>query len=631
MGYVNKVIVFIVFLLLIPIYVNAANDFNLDASLNWINKTVNERNWDLNIDELTYSILALSSNRYDVQKGLDKLISRRSEDGSWNNRVYDTSLAIIALNQNGKDVSNSVNWLLQQQIKAQSQGTWLVEIRTEQSGSCSVALRDQNPITFQVNKSGVSCDIDGNGDGFGSWIDLERCGGFSLDKTEEVLINCNNLGNADIYLIYNLGNDYYILDEKFNTNSANLLLQNAYFGDFESTAYASWALKTIGRSDDISSISYLRSNARQGNVIDRAFLYILTNDKVYSGWLSKKQNNFTGSWDGNVFNTALSVLSLGKNSASGTKGVVWLKGEQNVNNNSGRYGSWNNDIKDTSFVVWSAFSDGIVSTPSNNTIFNNNTNFNFSSSGVCGNKIADPDEQCDARYASNGDLIEGDDRRCGPGEKCAKPGEINECTCVSLVPIQEKPCTTNNDCGSSRQYCDHDTLTCKDKECVDDEGCNIDEVCNLETFKCEVSGSREKCPKDGCELGYECVSDKCVGIKNFCTTNDDCSNGKECDTDINRCVEKKSGFPWWVITLVVLAIAGLVILYALKKRAPKKKNGPQSPFDKGQKPLMRPAFRTEPDNSSRKESVQRRDIYDERIESELDSSIRRAKELLGKK
>ena len=43
---------------------------------------------------------------------------------------------------------------------------------------------------------------------------------------------------------------------------------------------------------------------------------------------------------------------------------------------------------------------------------------------------------------------------------------------------------------------------------------------------------------------------------------------------------------------------------------------------------MRASFSTQ---QSRQEPVQRRDIYDERIESELDKSIRRAKELLGKK
>ena len=146
----SKIIVIIVFTLLTFNFVNAATGVNLEASLKWINKTVNDRNWELSIDELTYSILALNVNNYDVQKGIEELKSRKSGDGSFGNKVYDTSLAIIALNENKEDISSSVSWLLQQQIKAQSQGSWLIEIKTEQSGSCSVSLSDTDPVSFNI-------------------------------------------------------------------------------------------------------------------------------------------------------------------------------------------------------------------------------------------------------------------------------------------------------------------------------------------------------------------------------------------------------------------------------------------------------------------------------------------------
>ena len=625
----SKIIVIIVFTLLTFNFVNAAAEVNLEASLKWINKTAIDRNWELSIDELTYSILALSANNYNVQKGIEELKSRKSGDGSFGNKVYDTSLAIITLNENKEDVSSSVNWLLQQQIKAQSQGSWLIEIKTEQSGSCSVSLSDTDPVSFNIEENRVSCDSDGDGDGFGSWIDLERCAGFNLDRTEEVLVNCNNLGNADIYLIYNLDNDYYLIDEKFNTNQARLLLENAYFGDYESTAYASLALKMIGKSDNIYSLSYLRSNLRQNDILQRTFLYILTGDKVYSDWLSRKQNNLTGSWDGNVFNTAFSVMALGKNSAVGSKGAEWLRGEQNVNNGTSRYGSWNNDLRDTSFVIWSVFSEGSrVIIPNDNNYTSNYTNNNYTS-GVCGNYIRDPDEDCDARYASNGDFIEGDDIRCGLSEKCVKPGEQGECTCRGLGPITEEPCQSDEECTSSRQYCDQDTQTCKDKECTSDEDCDTpNEVCNLRTFECEIeTNGGEECTEE-CEEGFRCIDKECVEIPNYCTDNENCDKGEECDISINRCVPKEGKFPWWIITILVLAIAGIVILYALKKRSNKPKAAPANVFERGERPQMRPSFSTQ---QSRQEPVQRRDIYDERIESELDKSIRRAKELLGKK
>ena len=69
-----------------------------------------------------------------------------------------------------------------------------------------------------------------------------------------------------------------------------------------------------------------------------------------------------------------------------------------------------------------------------------------------------------------------------------------------------------------------------------------------------------------------------------------------------------------------------------KKEGKKKpaKTKPQIILDKGQKPMMRPAFRMEQTGPNQGQE-QRRDVYDERIESELDKSIKRAKELLGKK
>lgn len=625
MSFNIKRITIVISLLLLLEFSGAATDTNLDAGLKFINKSVNEQNWELTIDELTYAILALGSNGYAVGNGLDELKSRQSGDGSWNNRVYDTSLAIIALHENNQDINNAVNWLLSQQIKAESQGKWLIEIKTAQSGSCSVSSRDGNPVSFDVNETGASCDVDNNGDGFGNWIDLERCAGLTLDKREEIVVNCNNLGNADIYLIYNLGNNYYLLDEKFNTNFATLILQNAYFGDFESTAYASWALKIIGKEGNINSISYLRSNLRQNNVMDRAFLYILTNENVYSDWLIKRQNNFTGSWDANVFSTAFSVAALGERSQAGIKGISWLKNEQNLNNASNRYGSWSNGLRDTSFVIWSIFSEGGANIPSpsdgrNNTITNQTT-----SGWVCGNEIVDPDEDCDATYATNGELIKGEDDRCSAEERCVKPGEDDECKCRSISQIQNIPCTTDENCGS-KQFCDRDTLTCMDKECTRDDECDIGEECDLDNFECVKPIIDAGCTEE-CEDGYKCEGTRCIPIPNYCINNDECGDDEECDTSVNRCVPKSGGFPWWIITIIVLVVAGIVLFFAFKKKPTKTK--PQM-VDKGQKPIMRPAFRMDQTNANQ-EPVQRRDVYDERIESELDKSIRRAKDLLGKK
>ena len=627
----------LIFAVLIFLFVDsvfADNDFNLDASLKWINKTVLERDWSGSNDEISYTILALSANAYNVEEGINELTSKRSGDGSWNNDVYDTSLAILALHRNNKNVESSVNWLMQQQIKAQNQGRWLVQIRTDQLGSCGLSLSDSEPVSFNVNSTGASCDLDQNGDGWGSWIDLESCAGFNLDYYEEVLVNCNNLGNSDISLLYNTGNNYYIMDDKQNTNRATLIVQNAYFGDYDKTAYASWVLSEIGKQNQVYTTSYLRSNARRDNIVDRSILYMITNDKVYSDWLIRKQSNFTGSWDGNIFNTAFAILALGKNSPSGTKGIQWIKGEQNTNNRSSSFGSWNSDLRDTSFTVWSVFSSGsVINRPGNETRPFNETrpsNTTTPSSNICGNDIRETGEDCDARYSESGTKIRGDDDRCGPAERCRSPDQANECTCQSVLQ-EDKPCSSDTECDETEEFCDLDNNVCVKKECTTDSQCNPGEICNLELFTCEIEDdSQFECTiDDNCNPGEECLSNKCEAIEGWCDNDNDCDEGFECDTSVNRCFEKKSSFPWWIITIVVLAIAGGVLFFALKKRGSPKKFESKPVLDKREKPIMRPAFKM--DQYSSQNSTEKRDMYDERIESELDQSIKRAKELLGKK
>ena len=41
-------------------------------TLDWLNKTLVENDWNYNVDEISFGILALNSKNYDTKKGVDK-------------------------------------------------------------------------------------------------------------------------------------------------------------------------------------------------------------------------------------------------------------------------------------------------------------------------------------------------------------------------------------------------------------------------------------------------------------------------------------------------------------------------------------------------------------------------------
>ncbi|HLC56221.1 MAG TPA: hypothetical protein VJJ23_03220 [Candidatus Nanoarchaeia archaeon] len=618
----GKFVISILFMLIISIIgVNAQTE---DAGFQWLNKSVSDVNWKISTQAASWSILALGKNNYNVDSGVDVLLHRRNLNGGWNNNVKDSSLAILALEESDVDISKSVEWLLKKQQKANTDGSWLIQIKTENEGSCEVSVDEGDTKTFTVDNNKVSCDFDGNGDGYGNWIDLEGCGGFSLKAYSTVDVNCNNLGSADINLIYKNGNNYYLLQDKKSTNRFNFEIENSYFGDYESTLIATWMLNEIGEIQNVHTLSYLEGNIRDNFVLDRALLYGITKKDVYKNWVEAKQNNFTGSLDGNVYNTALVILNL-KGSNLADKATDWIKNEQNTREQSTNYGSWGGSVEDTAIVLYSAFTAG------GDIIIDDGVKGNVSlGNGVCGDSALDADEECDASYDSKGKKLQGDDRYCQVDERCVKSGDTNECSCkkVSLA-VNE---TRKEICDDSKDNDGNGKIDCLDS------GCRNDAACTSKTQQCnndKICDTGESCLCNDCRNDIRCKSPT-EGDQEICDDGEDNDGNGDIDCKDTTCKDdpicKKKGFPWWIVTIVVLVIAfGLIYYFVFSKRKPKEKK----PFEDILEKKHEGGFKMRPSiagHTPQKQQPQRFSSYrDEELEKELDKSLKKAREIITKK
>lgn len=590
--------------------VNAeAQNFSLAQSYKWLNNTLGEKNFDPTNPEIGYdgfslSILALGTGNYNQQFAIDRLKNLQSDDGSWNGNIIDTSFATLALYKTGNDVDKSSKWLLGKQIPAATSGNWLVQIKTTNSGKCTVSLNENEGIEFEVDSNGVNCNIDG----INTWIDLQSCANFNIGVNDTLSINCNNLGPADISLIYKQDNNYYILDNKQNTRFATFSIDNTYFGDYDSTLYASWALTTIGKTNQLYTLPYLKANLRDNNNMDRALMLLITNNNNYAEHLQETQNNFTGSWDDSIYDTAFIVYSLkkqGKSTSSANSGTEWLKGEQNDREGTLKYSSWNGEVRETAMAILAIAGD-----------FSRSRTNRTTSTSTCGNKIVEGLEECDAAYLSNSSKS-GDDANCNKNEKCSN------CRCKEV----SKQCETSGDCSINAIYsCIGNECIIKTGYCDEDNPCSNDEECDEATHKC--TGIRPECTSDEiCGEGMECSGGNCITIEGFCASNDDCEKGYHCNNKISRC--EKNKFPLWIITLVSILILGLLALVIKKKGGLKLKlkKEPPKPMPKQMLNMQQP--RPMPQTGQMRPMP--RNYMDDRLEKELDDSIKKAKDILGKK
>lgn len=575
----NFVILLVVIFLISPLLVFAENEtdeFDIQKGFEWLHDEMTSNGWGSDVVSLSWSILALRNGGYDVDDGIERLEQLENSNYNWDNDVYDTSMAILALHKSGENIEDEKTWLLDQQKRALRSGQWLIQLLYDGETECKITYEGDD-FEFTVNDTEIVQPSDCSSAIGDPWIDFEQCiADDDAEMVETIGVSC--LDSVDSSLLFRSGNDYYIVDQDKPLKIENACFYGSNSGcSCSSTQYASWALQELG--DRPLTIPYLRSKCND-RVLDDVFLYMLTSSSLYSNSLLEGKNARAndGGWDNDYEKTAMAVIALRDSPSRVSTSINWLEFWQDPD------GSWDQDIATTAKVLYAMTAEAYTHVSNDTTSFCNY------------NGIVDGGEECEVT------------------SHCYEPDTVCEgCLCIPLI-----------DCTSNPEICD-DGYECVVGRCVEESECDTTNDC-IDTYG----------------AGYECRNGQCDSVfvdQDECATNFDCEGkygeGWECDG--GECIEKGSSWLTWLIVTLII-IVGLIGAWFGYKQFYLKRKGPR-PWEKvaNQKKLPTTGSPS-PYPAARRSIPARRPVVPsaqpvgvDRLERQLDNSLKKARDLLRKK
>lgn len=464
----NLKIYLVLILILVPLISSAEEDVQLDSSntipssYGWLYNVTLSKNWDLsNIRELSFAILALNKD-YDTKEGVKKLNYIKNAKNCWPKsscNVIDTSLAILALKKSGQDVSSNLDWLSSvEQASSFSGGNWLLQITSTQSGNCKLVCEDGS-------EKAVNTDTLTNVDGL--------CGSIANKRNVKFNVDCVDVGGVvDISLIYRINSADKVetfLIYGVNSDQATIILDNTCFPkdevstvcDLESTLYASWVLNEIGEENKIHTIPYLTQKIND-NPVNVALLYLIKGIASQGEWLQKHQNP-SGSFSDRIYDTSIVSYSLIQNGDTDLylNATNWINKKQKNNN-------WNENILDTAvalIALYGEIPEAYVNTQENVAVLE--TNCNDGIDDDLDGKIDCNDPDCfDSASCSGCSISKGD--KCESDSDCPINKKCSSCLCAdkSCSEKENVDCGSNLECGLD-EYCNQELCTCE-KEVIEE-------------------------------------------------------------------------------------------------------------------------------------------------------------------
>jgi hypothetical protein len=302
-------------------------------------------------------------------------------------------------------------------------------------------------------------------------------------------------------------------------------------------------------------------------IVHNVFLYMLTGNNIYSSFLEGEKSG-DGSWEGREETTALSVLALEESSVMISDSVEWLKFQQKRSD-----GSWNGNVKTTAMVLYTLTDE--LFTP----YIPNNVSIS------CGNSIIDAGEECE--FTSD----------------CDETDAI----CTGCQCLSDPECEYSYECDAGE--------VCELGICVQEPGCTLDSDCDdnyvCESGECKWRGT----PTEGCTYDF------------------DCEEGQVCES--GECISEGNGWVTWLIVALVLILGGVGGYFGYKQYFSKRKSKP--PVGGRALPTRNSSLSAYPKSNQKvptRAAAPRRAAGDpkgDRLERELDQSLKKAKDLLRKK
>lgn len=354
----KKLVIFLILLVLISSFVIA--EFDLRKGYTWLRSEGSQGNYDNNAMNSAMAAIALKD--FDVDEAWEAiswLNSNKNNNDCWPKtscKVKDSSLVIWAMDEFEEDITENLEWLENAETASTFGGNWYLQVVTSGSGECSIRYMKNSVEVERI------VEVDGGkfpGYGNSNWLNLNsnlEAGLLTNYPSLELDIDCTDISSSTIVsILFNEGNSYYIIDE-VHSNQATMSVENSCYGvgyksscNYESTLYANWVLSKLNR--DIKSRFYLEQNYDENNAIHSSLLYLMTQEEKYKITLEENKRR-DGSWNNNVYSTAVALLALGSQEDS----LEWLKDKQRGD------GSWNGNVVDTAIVLIGGFYGEIVDT-----------------------------------------------------------------------------------------------------------------------------------------------------------------------------------------------------------------------------------------------------------------------------
>jgi hypothetical protein len=292
-----------------------------DTAYQWLNEkqdTVEERT-SLSPDDISFLLLAFSSNDSISPALKTSLIGKSSNNGGrWNNFVS-TAYAIMALRAVSADTTKAEEWLLSQEKPAAANLNWYLQIDppnyietncTVNYGETTAEIIIKRDKKYQINSGSACFSLESNG----YWL---RINSGCVGKTFFVSCDPPSL----VSLLFKEGDILHIQSTGAKTTDAELRVESSCLDsgsgcDYQGTLWAAYALTLAGNERASELLPYLISPADTAppKTIQRdALLYLITGTEDYAKSLLGNQSSL-GYWPRvgatDYFDTAVAVHAL---------------------------------------------------------------------------------------------------------------------------------------------------------------------------------------------------------------------------------------------------------------------------------------------------------------------------------
>src|SRR3989344_3502014 len=425
-----------------------AGGFDASKSYNWLYEKVSNASFDT--DKRALSDIALIQGNFPNVAGLLEALRDKEDavNGCWPRggcKVKDSALATLALTLAGQEVSKETDWLKKARVPGLSGGEWWIVVKANSNGTCQFSYANNNSKTFKIE--GDKVKLPSGGFTSGQYhINLNELSSSLRNSLQpQINIACDStLASPIMTLIYKPTtpvNTFFIQRSDPGSN-VQFKVANACFGtqvpasscNYESTAYATWALVEAGAVTTDSSLSlenigthiYLESQALNKKndpialgLLNRILIRSSSAAPSFISDLVKLQRSSDGSWNGDVIATAIADFGLigSDQSEAISRATNYLTTKVSTD------GSWNGNIEETSWALI-ALHGGTL----NRNIIGGG-NVAVGNNEVCGNGFDDD---------SDGAI------------DCSESECVSEAGCICADGIQDGD-ETGVDCGGSCQ------------------------------------------------------------------------------------------------------------------------------------------------------------------------------------